>query len=162
MVKITPKQMAQQWQRLPNKFEVNVLNFAVNVGIKAQEVFRQSFYLNRFNSASSPAWPSRTDRRSHPLLRETGALYDSIVWKQQKVAGSRVVRVYTDPKTFSRSNRQYGRKFCYAAIHNEGGEAAGATGFAARIRQRQYIGYSTVLADELLSASAYIFEGFPQ
>ena len=29
---ITPRQLAQQWLRLPNKFEVNVFNFETLVG----------------------------------------------------------------------------------------------------------------------------------
>ena len=48
---ITPRQLAQQWLRLPNKFEVNVFNFETLVGNAAKKIFRDSFYLRRFNSA---------------------------------------------------------------------------------------------------------------
>lgn len=34
---ITPRQLAQQWLRLPNKFEVNVFNFEILVGNAAKK-----------------------------------------------------------------------------------------------------------------------------
>lgn len=34
---ITPRQLAQQWLRLPNKFEVNVFNFETLVGNAAKK-----------------------------------------------------------------------------------------------------------------------------
>ena len=37
---ITPRQLAQQWLRLPNKFEVNVFNFETLVGNAAKIIFR--------------------------------------------------------------------------------------------------------------------------
>ena len=39
---ITPRQLAQQWLRLPNKFEVNVFNFETLVGNAA----KKNIYLN--------------------------------------------------------------------------------------------------------------------
>ena len=56
---ITPRQLAQQWLRLPNKFEVNVFNFETLVGNAAKKIFRDSFYLRRFNSAGTFSWQSR-------------------------------------------------------------------------------------------------------
>lgn len=53
---ITPRQLAQQWLRLPNKFEVNVFNFETLVGNAAKKIFRDSFYLRRFNSAGTFSW----------------------------------------------------------------------------------------------------------
>ena len=71
---ITPRQLAQQWQRLPNKFEVNVFNFERLVGNAAKKIFRDSFYLRRFNSAGTFSWQSRRNHKPHPILEETGAL----------------------------------------------------------------------------------------
>ena len=42
---ITPRQFATQWLRLPNKFEVNVLNFETLAGKAAVNVFQESFTL---------------------------------------------------------------------------------------------------------------------
>ena len=71
---ITPRQLAQQWLRLPNKFEVNVFNFETLVGNAAKKIFRDSFYLRRFNSAGTFSWQSRRNHKPHPILEETGAL----------------------------------------------------------------------------------------
>ena len=79
---ITPRQLAQQWLRLPNKFEVNVFNFETLVGNAAKKIFRDSFYLRRFNSAGTFSWQSRRDHKPHPILEETGALKHSIVWER--------------------------------------------------------------------------------
>ncbi|MCS3370158.1 hypothetical protein NXX03_19190 [Bacteroides thetaiotaomicron] len=40
---ITPKQLAQQWLRLPNKFEVNVFNFETLVGNAAKKYLETLF-----------------------------------------------------------------------------------------------------------------------
>lgn len=69
---ITPRQLAQQWLRLPNKFEVNVFNFETLVGNAAKKIFRDSFYLRRFNSAGTFSWQSRRNHKPHPILEETG------------------------------------------------------------------------------------------
>ena len=79
---ITPRQLAQQWLRLPNKFEVNVFNFETLVGNAAKKIFRDSFNLRRFNSAGTFSWQSRRDHKPHPILEETGALKHSIVWER--------------------------------------------------------------------------------
>ena len=159
---ITPKQLMMQWATLPNKFEVNVVNFETIMGDAAKQVFKQSFYLRRFNSTSSFAWQSRKDKKPHPLLEETGNLKNSIVWKHFKGTGrQRGVSIYTDPLAFKHSKRQYGRNFCYAAVHNDpsGTHTYGRTGV--RSIQRQFIGYSTVLNDKFDSYSIRIFDGFP-
>ena len=177
---ITPKQLAQQWLRLPNKFEVNIFNFETLIGNAAKQVFKDSFYLRRFNSAGTFAWQPRKESyywshkflqasvkkkrkpKTHPLLEETGTLKHSIVWDRVSSGKQRGVHIFTDPDMFKFSKRQYGRNFCYAAIHNEGGAKVGATQGAAFIPQRQFIGYSTVIADRLSSLSIRIFDGFPK
>ena len=71
---ITPKQLAAKWRTLPSKFDVNVCNFETLIGAAAVDVFKESFNLRKFNSASQAPWPSRHDNRPHPLLYESGAL----------------------------------------------------------------------------------------
>lgn len=159
---ITPRQLAQQWLRLPNKFEVNVFNFEILVGNAAKKIFRDSFYLRRFNSSGTFSWQSRRDHKPHPILEETGALKHSIIWERFHSNKNRGVKLFTDPDMFKFSNRQYGRNFCYAAIHNEGGKIAKPGSPASYIRQRQFIGYSTTVADKISSYSIRIFDGFPK
>ncbi len=65
---ITPRQLAQQWLRLPNKFEVNVFNFETLVGNAAKKIFRDSFYLRRFNSAGTFSWENRRNHKPHPYI----------------------------------------------------------------------------------------------
>ena len=50
---ITPRQSAQQWLRLPNKFEVNVFNFETLVGNAAKKIFRDSFLAQAINEVLS-------------------------------------------------------------------------------------------------------------
>lgn len=160
---ITPKQLAQQWLRLPNKFEVNVFNFETLIGNAAKKVFKDSFYLRRFNSKSTFSWRARRDHKPHPILEETGNLKNSIVWQRVSgTGGRRGVSVYTDPFAFKHSKRQYGRNFCYAAVHNapNGTYTYGNTGV--RSIQRQFIGYSSVLNDKIKSYNIHIFDGFPK
>lgn len=160
--KITPKQLSEQWLRLPNKLAVNIWNFEVRAGKEAVSVFKQSFTLLRFNSSGEFPWRERSDRKSHPILNETGSLKESISWKHLGGgdSGGKGVRIYTDPGKFKNTKRHRG--FCYAAIHNakDGTYTYGNTGV--RSIQRQYIGHSTVLKDKLKALSSIIFEGFPK
>ena len=148
---ITPRQLAQQW-----------FNFETLVGNAAKKIFRDSFYLRRFNSAGTFSWQSRRNHKPHPILEETGALKHSIIWERFHSNKNRGVKLFTDPDMFKFSNRQYGRNFCYAAIHNEGGKIAKPGSPASYIRQRQFIGYSTTVADKISSYSIRIFDGFPK
>ena len=90
------------------------------------------------------------------------ALKHSIIWERFHSNKNRGVKLFTDPDMFKFSNRQYGRNFCYAAIHNEGGKIAKPGSPASYIRQRQFIGYSTTVADKITSYSIRIFDGFPK
>ena len=159
---ITPRQLAQQWLRLPNKFEVNVFNFETLMGNAAKKVFRDSFYLRRFNSAGTFSWQPRRNHKPHPILEETGTLKHSIVWDRFRANKNSGIKIFTDPDMFKFSNRQYGRNFCYAAVHNapNGTYTYGKTGV--RSIQRQFIGYSTTIADKISSYSIRIFDGFPK
>lgn len=171
---ITPKRLAAQWRTLPAKFEVNVFNFETLIGPAIVDVFKESFTLKKFNSTGQAPWPSRNDTRSNPLLYESGALKDSI--KVKKRTKKHSVVIYTDDSEFIHSYRnstdphKYGARrnknrnyaFVYAGIHNLGGRASGATGLAAFIKPRQFMGYSTVADSRMLYYTNKIFEGFPR
>lgn len=173
-VVITPKQLAVKWRTLPNKFDVNVFNFKTLIGLAAVNVFKESFTLRKFNSTGQMPWPSRTDNKPHPLLYESGALKSSIKIKRQ--APKHKVVIYTDDSEFIASFRgstdphKYGARvnpkrdygFVYAAIHNLGGRDSGATGKARLIKQRQFMGHSTVLESRFDYYSRRIFDGFPK
>lgn len=161
VIEITPKTLANQWRNLRHKFEVNVFEFENAAGDAAVDVFKGSFELQKFNTRGAMSWPSRKNPKSnHPLLRETGTLQKSIKSKRLKSVGLGGVIVYTDPGAFGSAARHKG--FCYAAIHNEGGIGAHATGAAAHIRKRQFIGDSTVLREKLKQLEVKIFKSFPQ
>lgn len=90
---ITPKQLAQQWLTLPNRFEVNVFKFETLIGNAAKKIFKDSFYLRRFNSAGTFAWENRSDHKPHPILEETGTLKHSIVWDRFHSSNSRGIKI---------------------------------------------------------------------
>jgi len=160
VIRITPKRMAAQWQKLRHRLEVNVYNFETAAGLAGVEVFKKSFDLKKFNTRGGSWWPARkNDKAKHPLLRETGTLQNSITYQLQKGTGIRSVKIFTNPSAFNGAARHPG--FCYAAIHNEGGRGSGASGAAANIEQRQFIGDSTVLFERLLALQKKIFRGFP-
>lgn len=158
---ISPKQLAAQWRTLPNRFEVNVLNFEVLAGRAAVAVFRESFYLQRFNTSGAASWPARKDYRRHPLLRETNSLARSIVSTRFSMNRTRGVMIYTSHFSFANSRRNK-TGMCYAAIHNEGGKIAAPGSNASYIQQRQFMGHSSVLDSKLEEISIRIFDGFPK
>lgn len=159
-IHITPAQMAAQWRPLPHRFQLNLWNFEVEAGQAAVEVFKESFDLHRLNTNNSAPWRPRRDRKTHPILKETGTLKNSIRYKRTKQAGNDVVRTFTDPRTFGTAARHPG--FCYAAVHNDpsGSHTYGNTGV--KSIRRQFIGHSTVLNVKLKRLSIKIFEGFPK
>ena len=160
--KITVKQMMTQWALLPNRFAVNVLNFEVMMGRAARDIFKKSFYLQRFNAPGSPAWPQRTDHKHHSLLVETGSLLESIKFNTFQFAHHETIRVFTDPAELRHANRQ-DTYFCYAKLHNMGGRnAPHITGGARNIKQRQYMGDTSYIKDSLQNYSKIIFNGFPK
>lgn len=171
---ITPKRLAAQWLARSNRFEANVFNFETLIGAAAVNIFQESFTLLKFNSTGATPWPSRNDHRTNPLLYESGSLKASI--KVKKRSPKHHVVIYTDDSEFINSNRnftdphKYGARnnrnrdyaFVYAAIHNMGGRDSGATGKAAFIKKRQFMGHSTVLDSKLDYYSRRIFDGFPK
>lgn len=161
MKMLTPKQLAATWRHNVHKIQVNIEDFEILAGKTAVYAFRQSFLMNRLNTKGSAKWPRRKDQKRHPLLREHGTLYRSIKYKQVKNKKSRGIRVYTDPATFAHSPRNPG--FVYAGIHNEGGKVAKAGSPARGIAQRQFIGDSSVVMDELEKLTrTVLFRGFPK
>jgi phage gpG-like protein len=155
---ITPAQLLFQWTILKYKFHVNMWDFEVEAGKAAEKVFKDSFTLGRFNSNGSTAWPPRKNpKASHPILYETRTLQRSITnWPDRR---KKQIRIYTDPTRFGTAARHAG--FCYAAVHNAPDGAGFRRGKAANIAQRQFIGHSTVLRDELKRLEPMLFAGFP-
>lgn len=151
-IPITPARMVAQWKDASHKFDLNVWNFQVEAGKAAVSTFQKSFDMRRFNTNGSSPWKPRKDRKSHPLLEETGTLKRSI--KRKSLPGkNKGVRIFTDPKAFGNAKRHKG--FCYAGIHNDGLKSI-------NIAQRRFMGHSTRLDDELNKLSVSIFKGFPK
>lgn len=145
-----------------HRFDVNLENFEILAGRMAVQAFRKSFWGERLNTRDGKKWTKRKDGKKHPLLREHGTLYRSIKYQQTREKNHRGVQVYTDPAAFARSPRHPG--FVYARIHNEGGRVAAKPGTPAHgIAQRQFIGDSTVVMDELKKLTrTVLFKGFPK
>ena len=157
---ITPKVMAAQWAGVSHKFQFNLWNFEVEAARAAVKTFQQSFDMRRFNTQGSSPWAPRKRNYKHPILEETGTLKNSIVWKRQvKGVTEHEVQIYTDPSRFGTAKRHPG--FCYAAIHNSPSSLGLRTGKAANIQQRQFMGSSTVLDQEIKKLIPTIFKGFP-
>lgn len=161
MKMLTPKQLVATWRHNVHKIQVNIENFETLAGRMAVQTFRRSFWAERLNTKGASKWPRRKDNKRHALLREHGTLYRSIKYRELRESRYRGVQVYTDPATFARSPRHPG--FVYAAIHNEGGKVAKAGSPARGIAQRQFIGDSSVVMDELEKLTrTVLFRGFPK
>ena len=160
-IPISPKQMVAQWRHKPHTFQVNVWNFEVKVGKAAQEIFQKSFDLKRFNSNNSVAWEQRSPKSkgSHPLMVQTSSLKNSIKWKHMAKQGEDGgVSMYTDPNGFNRTAAHRG--FCYAEVHNSPNKSV-RRGRVRNMPQRQFMGDSSVLDEELNKLAVTIFKGFP-
>lgn len=148
-IQISLQMFIKQWQHLPHQFDVNLNNFEVLAGKMAVEQFQKSFTLHRFNSDGESAWQARSPNtyvpkgKHQPLLIDTGALRDSIKYEVSKNKSK--VRVYTDPNGFAETSHHQG--FCYAAVHN--GPSEFRRGDVANMPRRQFMGYSTVVEDNL-------------
>lgn len=160
-IPITPKQFISQWKVLPHKLGVNIWNFEVKVGKAAEETFKKSFELKRFNAKGQTTWAPRKRRPKdgHELMVETGSLYHSIKWIHTGTKGEPSgVKVFTDPNGFKKARRNKGR--CYAAVHN--GPSEFRTKHMTNMPRRQFIGHSGVLKQEMLKLESIIFQGFPK
>lgn len=160
---ITPQQMIAQWRHLPHKFQINLWNFEVKAGKLAVSIFQESFELKRFNSSGSMAWKPRSpkNKKLHPLMTESFSLKKSIKWKHLGKRGAASgVTIYTDPNGFN--NTFSHRGFCFAAVHNAPDSLGTRTGHMKNMPQRQFMGHSSVLKEELKKLSVMIFQGFPK
>lgn len=151
-----------QWRDVPHKFSVNLWNFEVKAGKAAVEIFQSSFDVKQFMSVDSVPWKPRSKKSkgSHPLMVETGTLKGSIKWKHLgDKASPSGVSVYTDPKHFR--NNKYHKGFCFAEIHNSPSPTV-RRGRVAMMPQRQFMGHTKFLEDELYKLADVIFKGFPK
>lgn len=158
-VDITPAQFKSQWAGVINKISANTWNFQVVLSKKVEEIFKQSFVMGRFNSSGSQYWHRRTKSYPHPILNETGTLRESIKRKFVGTGVDKHVSIFTDPTAFKTSARHQG--FCYAAVHNapDGTYYYGASKVPSV--QRQFIGHSSLVEEELKNLSDIIFQGLP-
>lgn len=161
--------------QVPEKIEINAMNFTVILALRAQKIFQDSFKYKKFYSAKGGAWESlasstikkRQKKGTWPgaggMLREYGDMYRSIKITRGRSGAFTGSVVYTDPKEYTQhqyTNRR-GQKiidkrgvFCYAGLHNEGGKIR----HGRRLPKRQFIGHSTYLFQFALEqADRYFF-----
>lgn len=148
-IPITPQRFVAQWEHASHWFDLNLYNFEVRAGETAVKQFQKSFQLQRFNSKGEGTWAPRSKNtyvpkgKGQPILIDTGSLRASIKSEVSKTKSE--VKVYTDPNGFSNTSSHQG--FCYAAVHN--GPSEFRRGSVANMPRRQFMGYSTVVKDEL-------------
>lgn len=153
-INITPTQMVEQWATAVERLKSRLHTFTYRAAIINQSVFRGSFFLQRFYTASSEPWKPRKREQflSHPKLRRTMAMYESIKVGKPEVSKN-VYRstVYTEPVT--ETTKRGTRTLSYAGYHNEGNSKT-------NLPQRQFMGYSTVAGSAMNRAAADIFLNF--
>lgn len=148
-------QIATQWRNAAHDFQVNVWNFEVEAARIAKAHFKESFAKKAFDGHG---WPRRSPNyhASHPLLRETGSLYRSIVSVHQRGKGA---KVWTDPSKFGNTKRHRG--FCFAAVHNEGLPFKAFGRKPMNMPKRQFIGNSKPLEAKIKRIIPMIFKHLP-
>lgn len=157
MIEITPAQLVAQWAGAVHKIDVNVHNFEVKAGQAAVEVFQGSFEKRRMNTLNSRPWADWQGKYvGVSLMKETGSLQKSI--KVKSINNHRIT-IHTDPAEFNFTKRHQG--FCYAAVHNNLESLVNRPAKGPK-KERQFIGHSTVLANELKKLSVHIFDGLPK
>jgi hypothetical protein len=155
---LTPQQLLAQWTDAIHDYAVGLHNFTALAGQTAVEMFQRSFDIGRFNDYNTLPWRARTRSYSHPILHETGSMKKSIKWKQLH---NKRTRVYTDRAEYVNSNRNK-KGICYADIHNapDGTYFNSRTGTASV--QRQFMGNSQYIEDELEFLTSIIFAKLPK
>ena len=147
---MTLDQFIAKYKIASHTFPLQVLKFQVEVAKDLKRVFRESFFLGRFNSAGEAAWKPRVHRRPHPLLIETSSMANSITYSTptSMLSGKGRIRIFTDPTKYGNSKRNK-NKLCYAGIHNAGG---------GKMPQRQFIGKTSKLESILNKNNHILFE----
>lgn len=156
-IKLTPAQFLAQWQGAAHKINVGVHNFKVQAGQAAVEIFQESFDEKSFNgnrwAPACYAYPK--GGVNFDLMEETGTLRSSI--RVRKVDGDGVT-IFTDPSKFRGAARHKG--FCYAGVHNSL-DSLPIKPTRGPKRQRQFIGHTNDLFDELNKLTKTIFARLP-
>ena len=158
-VNLTPERLMAQWTGATHKLQVNLHNFEVKAGKAAVAIFKQSFAMKRFNSHNARPWASWQGnyKGKGELMQEHGILKNSI---KVKSIQNHAVTVFTDPNSFNNPLQRH-PGFCYAAVHNNLRYLDTPPPRGPK-RERQFIGHSTLLLDELHQLSLHIFDGFPK
>lgn len=125
---VTPEQFLREIRNLPNKLEVEVFRAKQDIGRQAVAHFRSSFDKAGFAGGNGKKWAQRDHIYPHPILKQTGALRDSV---RVFHTGSTIV-VGTDNK--------------YSQYHNDPTGSWSRNQYTDKtITQRQFIGNSSEL-----------------
>jgi hypothetical protein len=187
-MKITLDEFCSQWVKRPNfmtlasRLEFNTMNFATAAGEHSRQFFQNSFSSGGF-CGSGTKWKARESKWgkkfTHPVMLDTGTLSKSIRGEGRETnhngwsaAGRKIfnrgARYYiwtaevSVPQRGKRGkNGKYGR---YAAVHNSDPSLTNFTVnqySSKKPVQRQFIGFSRKLDEEIKQFIPMIFKGFP-
>lgn len=151
---MTPAEFEKYLKKLETQYREFYVRHAPAIAAKvAVSFFKQSFQSESWERVKwkdvqrrQPAWSRNGKMVKNPykgaaltrkvLTGETGDLGRSIQADRSRTGNGKAV-VWTDPKTFTRSDR------IYAAVHNEGLKAGRGKGF--KMPKRQFMGQSETL-----------------
>jgi hypothetical protein len=187
-MKITLDQFCAQWVKdkhsmtLVNRFEKNTFDFVTAAGAWSKRFFQISFLYSGFYG-SGAKWKPRESKwgkkYTHPVMIDTGTLRNSIKGEARESnftgwrdSGTKIFRrgakydIWTTEVSVPIHGKR-GRKRGngrYAAVHNSDPRLTDFTVNQYSSRkpvQRQFIGFSTKLDDDIKRFIPMIFKGFP-
>ncbi|KAA6302855.1 MAG: hypothetical protein EZS26_001025 [Candidatus Ordinivivax streblomastigis] len=187
-MKITLDEFCLQWVKgnqyrtMASRFEKNTFDFATIAGEYSKRFFQTSFIYGGFYGSGSK-WKARESKWgkkfTHPVMIDTGTLRNSIKGETHESNftghrdnGTKIFRrgakyyIWTTEVSMPQRGKR-GRKRGngrYAAVHNSDPSKTNFTVNQYSSRkpvQRQFIGFSRKLDDDLKRFIPMIFKGFP-
>ena len=147
MTKITVEKWSKQWAiDFNHDIPLALNNICAHCARIAHNYAKDNFRLQGFNGDNGiEKWAPRKKKYAWSILNHTGQLKKSLQEETHKGKGRSVARVYTDSKAFLGFN--------YAAFHNQ---PSGTYSRPYPSIQRQFIGYSREIEDDLFT----VFKNF--
>ncbi|MDR2915758.1 MAG: hypothetical protein LBV74_13140 [Tannerella sp.] len=188
MIKITLDEFCNHWVKsklersIVSRFEKNVFDFATLAGGYSKRFFTTSFLTGGFYGTGAKWQPRESKwgkKFTHPVMNDTGTLKNAIKgeaastnrngWRENRTkifSKGAGYSIWTTEVSVPRKGKRgrsgrYGR---YAAIHNSDPKLTGFTVNQYSSRkpvQRQFIGFSKRLDNDISKFYHILFRGFP-